>query len=169
MMKRGFTLIELLVVIVILGILIGLGSKGLRAAKIHAKKVQARVEMSSIELAVKAYRNQYGKLPAEASLQGTSDISDSESLSRETVAILTAQNTTENPAEIIFLEPQGSARDGIFTDPWGVQYLIALDTDYDGQVQIQNHTLRRNVAVVSTGLYRLNDASNTNDLIISWQ
>lgn len=168
MMKRGFTLIELLVVIVIIGILIGLGSKGLRAAKINAKKAQARVEISSIETAVKAYVNKYGKLPAADSFQGSSDIADSVNLSRDIIAILTAQSTDENPAEMVFLEPQGQAGDGVFLDPWGAQYLIALDTDYDGQVQIQNHTLRRNVAVISSGLYHLNHASNTNDLIISW-
>lgn len=168
-MKRGFTLIELLVVIVILGILIGLGSRGLRAAKINAKKAQARVEMSSIEIAVKAYQNKYGKLPAVDSFHGSSDVSDSEMLSRDTLAILTAQNTTENPAEIVFLEPQGSARDGTFLDPWGMQYLIALDTDYDGQVQIQKYTVPRKAAIISIGLYRMNGAANTNDLIISWQ
>lgn len=168
-MKRGFTLIELLVVIVILGILIGLGSKGLRAAKVHAKKTQARVEISSIETAVKAYMNKYGKLPAADSYQGSSDTSDSVSLSRDTIAILTAQNTTENPAEIVFLEPQGSADDGIFLDPWGAQYLIVLDTDYDGQVQIRNHSLQRKVAVMSIGLYQLNGSSDQSNQITSWQ
>lgn len=168
-MKRGFTLIELLVVIVILGILIGLGSRGLRAAKINAKRAQARVEMSSIETAVKAYQHKYGKLPATDSYQGSSDTPDSETLSRDTIAILSAQNEEENPAEIIFIEPQDSAEDGTFLDPWGEQYLIVLDTDYDGQVQIQNHTLRRKVAVIATGLYRLNNDFDADDLVFSWE
>lgn len=169
MMQRGFTLIELLVVIVILGILIGLGSKGMRAAKINAKKVQARAEMSSIETAVKSYMNKYGKLPAEDSMQGHSDLLDSETQSRDTIAILSAHNSAENPAEMIFLDPQGSSSDGTFLDPWGEQYRMVLDTDYDGQIQIRNHILRRKVAVISIGLYQLNDSSDTNDLITSWQ
>ncbi|MDF7797859.1 prepilin-type N-terminal cleavage/methylation domain-containing protein [Pontiellaceae bacterium B1224] len=168
-MKRGFTLIEMLVVIVILGILIGLGSKGFRAAKINAKRAQARVEMSSIETAVKAYQSKYGKLPASDSYQGRSDTPDSETLSRDTIAILSAQNEDENPAEMVFLQPQDSATDGTFLDPWGTQYLIVLDTDYDGQVQIRNHTLRRNVAVISTGLYYLNNDYDADDLIFSWE
>ena len=49
MKRNGFTLIELLVVIAILSILVTLGSKGLRSARISAKKAKAMVEMQAIE------------------------------------------------------------------------------------------------------------------------
>jgi prepilin-type N-terminal cleavage/methylation domain-containing protein len=168
MMKKGFTLIELLVVIVILGLLITLGSKALRAAKLSAKKAQALVEMKSIETAVNGYYAKYGKLPAASSLQGNADVGATEDESRDTILILTAEDTTLNPAEIVFLEPQGAATDGRFLDPWGMQYLIALDTDYDGEVDLSGAPVRRKVAVVAVGLADMKGNSDTNDWVISW-
>lgn len=168
MKTRGFTLLELLVVIVILGILITLGSRSLRTAKMTAKKGQALVEIKSIETAIHAYFNKYGKLPALDSLQGGSDVRGSESESRETVAILTAENQVLNPAEMVFLETQGSAINGQFLDPWGSQYRIALDTDYDGYINTPLGQVRRKAAVFSLGFFEMNDSSNTNDYVTSW-
>jgi prepilin-type N-terminal cleavage/methylation domain-containing protein len=172
MKKNGFTLIELLVVIVILSILITLGSKGLRTARISANKAQAMVEMKSIETAIKSYINEYGKLPVAASDQGTADPEASDSFSREIINILTGANTNDNPRELVFLEPQSArvaATNSAFFDPWGVPYQIMLDTDYDGEVDYDDTTLRRKVAIVSVGLYELRGTGNTNDIIRSWQ
>jgi prepilin-type N-terminal cleavage/methylation domain-containing protein len=172
MKKRGFTLIELLTVIVILGILITLGAKGLRSARIGAKKAQAMVEMKSIETAIKAYVNKYGKLPVDNDMQGESDPGSDAGFSMDTVAVLTAEDMTLNPAEMVFLEPQGTSTNGTFLDPWGEQYLIFLDTNYDGDLPVVcegiDETIRRKVAIVSVGLYLLGDDS-TNDLVKSWQ
>ncbi len=176
MNKRGFTLIELLVVIVILGILITLGSKGLRAARLSAKKAQARVEASSIETAVKAYVNRYGQLPlAEFNEDLTfalSDDSKSDSVSEALISTLTLAAGAEdelNAARVVFLEPQLGGEDGTFRDPWGYQYRVALDTDYDGQLLIEGETIRRKVAVASIGLYVENGGSDTNDLVATWR
>ena len=169
-MKRyGFTLIELLVVIVILSILITLGSKGLSRARVNAKKAQAMIEMKSIGTAVGAYMNKYGKLPVSDALQGASDLPADEESSKDTIKILTGLDVNENPAEMVFLDPQGNETDGTFKDPWGEQYLIVLDTDYDGEIRIENKVVRRKVALVSRGLYLLGNSSKTNDLIVSWQ
>ena len=91
------------------------------------------------------------------------------------VNILTGENTTDNPRKLEFLEPQfssGSSSLGAFVDPWGEPYRIALDTDYDGDVDINtdgvSETLRRKVAIVSVGLYELKGTGNTNDIIRSW-
>ena len=169
MKKLGFTLIELLVVIVILGLLMTLGSKSLRAARLSAKKAQALVEAKSIETAIHAYHNKYGKLPAQDSLQGRTDLEGNETESQSTVAILTAEDQLLNPAEMVFLETQGSSANGAFMDPWGEQYKILLDTDYDGYVDTPHGPIRRKVAVYSDGLYILKGSANTNDYIISWQ
>jgi hypothetical protein len=93
--------------------------------------------------------------------------------SREVINILTAENTDDNPREMVFLEPQSSSTTGEFHDPWGEQYLIMLDTDYNGRIEVSigavTETIRRKVGVVSQGLYLLNDSASTNDLIKSWQ
>ena len=173
MNRRGFTLLEMLVVIVILGVLITLGSRGIRSARISAKKAQAMMEMKSIETAVKAYRHKYGKLPAavdqsfDVSLSGEKGDANSQSV----ISVLTVSDNMPaamNPAEMIFLDPQGNHAEGIFLDPWGYQYRIALDTDYNNRVVIAGEEVRRNAALVSVGLYFLKDAGNTNDLIKSW-
>lgn len=168
MKKNGFTLIELLVVIAIIAILATLGSKSLRVARTSAKKAQAMVEMQSIETAVKSYFNAYGKLPVESSLQGQDDPEPSADFSRNVIRILTAEDTTDNPRAMVFLEPQSSSVPGDFRDPWGEPYLILLDTKYDGAIDYGGETIRRKVGVVSVGLYLRNDSIATNDLIKSW-
>ena len=165
-MKRGgFTLIELLVVMAILVVLITLGSKGIRSARINAKKAQARVEMASIETAVKSYINKYGKMPVEDSLQGESDFS----FAPEIITVLTGEDAGLNPAGTVFLEPQSGVGGGIFLDPWGEPYLIVVDSDYDGQVEIRGEAVARNVALMSVGLYELDTDVGENNLIRSWE
>jgi prepilin-type N-terminal cleavage/methylation domain-containing protein len=171
--KRGFTLIELVVVIAILAILATLGSKGIRSARINAKKAQAMVEMKSIETAIKAYQSKYGKLPVPDALQGQSEPQSDAAFSMDTIAVLTAEDLSINPAEMVFLEPQGVSTNGVFLDPWGEQYLLFLDTDYNNEVQVDcegiSETVRRKVALVSVGLFLLNESTRTNDLVKSWE
>ena len=180
MKKSAFTLIELLAVMAILAILITLGAKGLRVARISAKKAQAQVEMKAIETAAKAYRNQYGKWPAAGLVtQGQQDLLFSFSAveqaaadSMNIVSVLTAaddMDPVDNPAKRVFLEPQGDGANGQFLDPWGKQYLIALDTSYDDALVIDGEPVRRTVAVASVGLFLLNGGAKTNDLVKSWQ
>jgi prepilin-type N-terminal cleavage/methylation domain-containing protein len=169
MKRNGFTLIELLVVIAIIAILATLGSKSLRSARLSARKAQAMVEMKSIETAIKSYINTYGKLPVSAEEQGAPDPEPDEDSSRNVIQILTAENTVDNPRELVFLEPQSTSVGGDFRDPWGAQYLIVLDTDYNGEIAYGGEIIRRKVGVVSVGLQLLRASSSTNDLIKSWQ
>lgn len=169
MKRNGFTLLELLGVITILSILITLGSKGLRSARTRAKKAQAMIEIQSIETAIKSYINTYGKLPVEPQKQGQNDPEPTAAFSQTVIHILTAENTAENPRQIIFIDPQSPAAAGTFLDPWSEPYLIILDTKYDGKIIYANETLNRKVGIVATGLYQANHSKNTNDLIKSWQ
>lgn len=175
MKKAGFTLLELLAVIVVLAILATLGARSIRSARISAKKAKAMVEMKAIETAIKSYQAKYGKLPLVDADQGR-DMEASEfdeSFSMDTVSILTAEDVDLNPAGIVFLEPQGTSTNGAFLDPWGFQYLIFLDTDYDNEVEVGhgavNATLRRKVALLAVGLYESAGNQATNDVVASWQ
>ena len=170
--RKGFTLIELLVVVAIIAILATLGSRIIRSSRIAALKAQAGIEMQSIETAVRSYQNKFGRLPLDADRQGRPEQAADEAFSRGVLRMLAG----DNPASMPFLElpaAGGNESDGTFLDPWGRQYRVFLDTDYDGAVGVSvnglNETVRRKVAVVAVGLYERNGSSNTNDLVASWR
>ncbi len=61
---HGFTLIELMVVIVILGILVSFIAPRLMGRPDEAKQVKARIQMESLETAIKLYKLDSGIYPA---------------------------------------------------------------------------------------------------------
>ncbi|MDD2237009.1 MAG: type II secretion system protein [Kiritimatiellae bacterium] len=191
--KSGFTLVELLVVMGIIGILMALLFPAIGAARKAALKAQAQTEVRAIATAIEAYFNEYGKLPIPDDYQGnpgyteyyTVDLSTTDEAlgSREVIKILTANDMTHtgaknlgtdydnimNPRKIIFLEAQSSdnpadAQNGVFLDPWGEQYLMCMDSDYNGKVEFfsgfpggglavkkQYETVTKNAIVYSIG------------------
>ena len=60
---RGFTLIELMVVIVILGILAGLIVPRIMGRPEQAKQVKAKIQIESLETALKLYKLDNGNYP----------------------------------------------------------------------------------------------------------
>jgi len=64
MNQRGFTLIELMVVIVILGILAGLIIPRIMGRPEEARRMKARVQIESIETALKLYKLDNGSYPS---------------------------------------------------------------------------------------------------------
>jgi len=62
--NHGFTLIELMVVIVILGILVSFIAPRLMGRPDEAKQVKARVQIESLETAIKLYKLDSGIYPA---------------------------------------------------------------------------------------------------------
>ncbi len=127
----AFTLIELLVVIAIIAILAGLGFAGIQGALESSKKAQARNDVHQIASAVKAYLLEYGRLPDSGSVMATL--------------------TGDNPKNVVFLEAKnakgappkgGLSQDGrTMYDPWGEEYVIELDEDYDNRVRNQLTTV----------------------------
>jgi len=64
MNQRGFTLIELMVVIVILGILAGLIIPRIMGRPEEARRMKARIQIESIETALKLYKLDNGSYPS---------------------------------------------------------------------------------------------------------
>lgn len=179
--KHGFTLIELLVVLAVISILMTMVPRGIRRSRENAKRAQAMTEMQSIETAVTAYFNEYGKLPVADDQQGVADpvfdlgsYGSAEAFSRGVISCLTTEDNTLNPRELQFLEPQFSSSSatnevGSFLDPWGYQYLLVLDTDYDRTISLLGDTINKRTALVSVGFYEASGGSETNGVVFSWK
>ena len=61
--KRGFTLVEMLVVLAIIAVLIGLLLPAVMAAVNAARRAQMALEISQLDQAINAYKNQFGDYP----------------------------------------------------------------------------------------------------------
>jgi prepilin-type N-terminal cleavage/methylation domain-containing protein len=136
----AFTLIELLVVIAIIAILIGLLFPAFRAVQDQAKRTQAKNDLTQIVNAVNAYYTDYGKYPLATD---DSTITPTGALFN----VLRAMDATNNPRQIVFINPPyvkndtaGNRRSGVsptdgqYYDPWGTPYVIKIDGNYDNQL-----------------------------------
>jgi len=144
---RAFTLIELLVVIAIIAILVGLLFPAFKAVQTQARQTQAKNDLTQIVNAVNAFYTEYGKYPVTTA-DDTPIIPNStlfDVLRNMTGAL---QGNTSNPRAIVFISPpyvkntaspragiQSTGTNiGIYYDPWGTPYQVAIDTSYDNQM-----------------------------------
>ena len=141
--RNGFTLIELLVVITVIAILTALLFPAFKGVQDQAKRTQARNDVTQIVTAVNAFYTEYGTYPLAA---GTADVTvgGGGDANNALFTILRGLNATVNPRNIIFISPpdvkdpasprSGIGRDGQYFDPWGKPYAVAIDGNYDGQI-----------------------------------
>ena len=140
--QEAFTLIELLVVIAIIAILIGLLFPAFRAVQDQAKRTQAKNDLTQIVNAVNAYYTDYGKYPP-----ATDDVVIADNSTLFNVLRAAEPTPTYNLRQIVFINPPyvkndtaGNRRSGVsptdgkYYDPWGTQYQVAIDTNYDNQM-----------------------------------
>jgi prepilin-type N-terminal cleavage/methylation domain-containing protein len=205
--KTGaFTLIELLVVIAIIAILIGLLFPAFQAVQNQARRTQAKNDLTQIVTAVNAFYTEYGKYPLAAGI--TTDTTfgpggspaTNETLFTELRGCTAAAGScpaaaTINARQIVFISPPdvkdaANPRSGIGTaagnlgryfDPWGNNYVIRIDGDYNNQVANPytanaGATPNLTIGVIAwslgkDGLGGSGDKNSTNssDDVISWQ
>src|SRR5438132_1912936 len=145
--RKAFTLMELLVVIAIIAVLLGLAFPVFQGVLDRAKKVQAKNDVTQIVTAVNAFYTEYGKYPTAATTDATATYGPSESTTENGGLFTELRATTSalNTRQIVFINPpdakdQTSPRSGIksstggYYDPWGTEYAVALDANYDNQV-----------------------------------
>ena len=211
--SHGFTLVELLTVIAIIAILMGLLFPAIGVVKEQARKAEAKTTCTAIVAAVKAYYTEYGKYPVLDKATSTpADIyfgespataGDNTPLFATLRAKVAAGGAADyNPRRIVFFEgkdasnsaapksgfaPVGSSKAGAFFDPWGSQYNVIMDGDYDNVISIAPYSdfkgatkgpqtgciafsYGKDSVLGSTknpGVYK--SGTDTSDDVISWQ
>lgn len=164
--RRAFTLIELLTVIAVIAILMGLLFPAIAIVREQMRRAQATNDITNIVTAVKQFQTEYSKYPAvlEAATSAEEDTLVGDAVAKATVDnsalfdILRAidrgpnQGHRGNPKRVPFFEGRvassaekpiagfadkaGTAKPGSFFDPWGTQYGVVMDTNYDNQITV---------------------------------
>jgi prepilin-type N-terminal cleavage/methylation domain-containing protein len=202
---RAFTLIELLVVIAIIAILVGLLFPAFKAVQNQARQTQAKNDLTQIVNAVNAFYTDYGRYPLAATAETTfgpgGTPTTNETLFTELRGCTVAAGScpavaTINTRQIVFISPPdvkntASPRSGIgiaagnkgqYFDPWGTNYVIRVDGDYNNQVanpygaNAGANPLQLGVIALSLGTDQLGGIGSADknsgtaaDDVISWQ
>ena len=124
----GFTLIELMVVVTIIGILVGILLPVINSVIRNGQIQQAKADVSTLEIALRAYQTRYTRFPAATGEPG-------QPVRQALLDILSGSDAgSDNPAGVRFLEYKSSSvQNGEYVDPWGKPYQVSTDTNLDNQ------------------------------------
>ena len=136
----AFTLLEMMLVIGIIAILAGMLFPVIIGVRARAREKQAAAETRTILMAIKAYRQEYGKWPAQwQAAQDTTYIISNFCVIQP---LLGSNWNNFNPKNKIFLPFQVSSNNpdyaGNYLDPWGIPYVICMDEDGNNSLLISN-------------------------------
>lgn len=158
----AFTLLELLVTMFIIALLMGMLFPVIFNARQMALKAKANSYALQLVTAVQAFETEYGKYPDLGITDADTFVAAD---NHRLMNILRARETgpdLQNPRMykyVEFTDARGltKPRDGYdaagnFLDPWGYQYKLKYDTDYDGQVSVYGRDL--DLRVVAWGVGR---------------
>ena len=168
----AFTLIELLIVIVIIAILASVAFPVTALVMEQARKAEAKNEVTNLVNAIKMYELEYGKLPFQAGEGGESDL-EMDTFQDSIISVLAGYNVDGlNPRLKPFYEGKtaknadasnqkpagglfGSDEQLQLADPWGNEYFITIDSNYDNVIQdlpgSDGEDVRQKVAVWTKG------------------
>jgi prepilin-type N-terminal cleavage/methylation domain-containing protein len=130
--QGSFTMIELMIVIGVIAILISLLYTVTTSIPENARNNQAKTEVRSIAIALKAYKVDNGKWPNQT--QGETDttyFANNYLVIRELIG--------KNPRSKIYLEIPTNRLDpsSNYFDPWGTPYVICMDENGDNELRIE--------------------------------
>ena len=164
-LTSAFTLIEMIVVMLIIATLAALFMGAASSVFDRARRTQAKNDVIQIATAVNAFYTEYGRYPVTVHpplptlflARGTTPAGMHHYGTNDVLFNVLRNITSDpnavalNPRQIVFLSPGGAKntvppRGGIATadncyyDPWGSQYAILIDTNYDNTLPIRIQT-----------------------------
>jgi type II secretory pathway pseudopilin PulG len=158
--RKNFTVIELLIVIGIIALLSALMFPVMALVRNNAKALKAKSMASAICAGTDQFELDYGQMPIAVSTSDT-QLDDTNLVKYDTyIAILAQQDyaghnykSTDklNTRMTTYLNVPSTYDTEGYLDPWGNQFVICLDTNYDGMVKINGKTLYGRVFVYSFG------------------
>ena len=183
--RKQFTLIELLIVIAIIGILAGLMFPAFSVVRNNARRSKANSECQGLKTAIILYETEFSCWPGEVSGSKDGVLTSSEYI--KMCKVLTGENSKKM---VCYEVGVGFDENKGILDPWGRQYQVALDADYDNvltESSVQavksvnsvngrsGQNLRSRVAVYSYGVYEdekdakdIDKLAKRKKLVTSW-
>jgi prepilin-type N-terminal cleavage/methylation domain-containing protein len=178
--ERAFTLVELLVVVTIIAVLAGISIPAYQGILKKMTEQQARTMDQTLVNSISSYFAEYNKYPLPADYG--SEVGALRTDEQLTGALL-ATDPLMNPKRIRFLpdlkDASTTGKNGLKTsgdvatvvDPWGEEYYVIMDADYNGEIENPNPgvgslKLYQKVLVYSAGPDK--DGATWEDNVTSW-
>jgi type II secretory pathway pseudopilin PulG len=177
--KKNFTVIELLIVIGIIALLSALMFPVMSLVRNNAKALKAKSMATAICAATDQFELDYGQMPIAVSTSDT-QLDGNNLVKYDTyIAILAQQDYAghsykdsedRNLHMTTYLNVPSDYDKTGYIDPWGHQFVILLDTNYDGKVKLPNgKTVYGRVFVYSYGKNTTDDKGDEHDDVVSWK
>ncbi len=132
--RQGISLIEVLGAVAIIWLCFSFVMPLITSSRRSAERQLAVTEVVSVAQALQEYRNTYGFWPGQT--QGVADVVYGVANGPTTEAIW--QALLDNPRQLSFLDiDEDALLNGEFYDPWGRPYLLIMDENGDGRVDVK--------------------------------
>jgi type II secretory pathway pseudopilin PulG len=170
-MRRSFSMIEMLGVIIVIMILAGLLFPTISSIIEQGNKTKTKAKIVALQTAIMGYKSTYGYLP----FTPTKTADDKLTAAEYDILLdcLTAEDSPPakkdlNPRGIRFLEK----KDAKYRDAWDNDFFVALDLNYDGEVDSGKVTGASSNVGSETAIWSMGSDENdstTDDNIVSWK